>query len=259
MIGAAAATIPTSHEAREVCRGAVLRRGCVRFSPARPGDARAGRLGLRAPGRRRRPARAQGCQARGRRARDADRSDLAGHAGTGRTRSGWPGTGRTGNGRVGAGRPPRLPAQPCPPPMGPPQPGCRDGAAQAADARGFLGALFDFSFTSFVTTKIIKVLYVLIMMLDVAQPRWCYTVIAFRREHAVRLADAGHRGPAVHRHRDGVLAAGPGVVRRQVPDRRGCPGAARARRPLRGRVGPAVSACGTSSRRPGGDHLGSVP
>jgi Domain of unknown function (DUF4282) len=34
-----------------------------------------------------------------------------------------------------------------------------------ADARGFLSALFDFSFTSFVTTRIIKVLYVLIMVL----------------------------------------------------------------------------------------------
>ena len=38
-------------------------------------------------------------------------------------------------------------------------------ATQAADARGFLGALFDFSFTSFVTTRIIKVLYVLILIL----------------------------------------------------------------------------------------------
>jgi hypothetical protein len=38
-------------------------------------------------------------------------------------------------------------------------------AAQAADARGFFGALFDFSFTSFVTVKIIKVLYVLITVL----------------------------------------------------------------------------------------------
>ena len=40
-------------------------------------------------------------------------------------------------------------------------------ATQAADARGFLSALFDFSFTSFVTTRIIKVLYVLIMILTV--------------------------------------------------------------------------------------------
>jgi Domain of unknown function (DUF4282) len=33
-----------------------------------------------------------------------------------------------------------------------------------ADARGFLGALFDFGFTSFVTPKVVKVLYPLIMI-----------------------------------------------------------------------------------------------
>jgi hypothetical protein len=37
--------------------------------------------------------------------------------------------------------------------------------SQAADGRGFLSALFDFSFTSFVTTRIIKVLYVLILIM----------------------------------------------------------------------------------------------
>ena len=51
-------------------------------------------------------------------------------------------------------------------------------------------------------------------------------------EHGVRPAGAGHRGPAVHHHRDGVLAAGPGGVRGGVPDRRRHPGAARARRSL---------------------------
>jgi hypothetical protein len=35
---------------------------------------------------------------------------------------------------------------------------------QAAQETGFLGALFDFGFTSFVTPKIIKVLYVLVMI-----------------------------------------------------------------------------------------------
>jgi uncharacterized membrane protein len=34
-------------------------------------------------------------------------------------------------------------------------------AKQSGDSKGFLGSLFDFSFTSFVTPKIIKVLYVL--------------------------------------------------------------------------------------------------
>ncbi len=65
------------------------------------------------------------------------------------------------------------------PPMGPPPAGMSPMAAtQAADARGFLGALFDFSFTSFVTTKIIKVLYVLILILTVLTAL-IYTYIAF--------------------------------------------------------------------------------
>jgi uncharacterized membrane protein len=43
--------------------------------------------------------------------------------------------------------------------------GAMMASAQAADARGFFAALFDFSFRSFVTVKIIKVLYVLITVL----------------------------------------------------------------------------------------------
>jgi uncharacterized membrane protein len=35
-------------------------------------------------------------------------------------------------------------------------------AKRSGDAKGFLGALFDFSFTSFVTPKIVKVIYVLV-------------------------------------------------------------------------------------------------
>jgi len=50
---------------------------------------------------------------------------------------------------------------------------------QAADSKGFLSALFDFSFTSFVTTRIIKVLYVLILVL-VSLVALFYTIIAFR-------------------------------------------------------------------------------
>jgi hypothetical protein len=53
------------------------------------------------------------------------------------------------------------------------------GRPQGADARGFLGALFDFSFTSFVTTKIIKVLYALIMVL-VSLSALVFTISAFR-------------------------------------------------------------------------------
>ncbi len=51
-------------------------------------------------------------------------------------------------------------------------------ATQGADASGFLGAQFDFSFTSFVTTRIIKVLYILIMILTVLAAL-VYTFLAF--------------------------------------------------------------------------------
>ena len=50
---------------------------------------------------------------------------------------------------------------------------------QVAESKGFFGALFDFSFTSFVTTKIIKVLYVLILVLAVLSAL-TYTVLAFK-------------------------------------------------------------------------------
>ena len=72
------------------------------------------------------------------------------------------------------------PAQGGPPPMGAPsmaQP--MMGSSQAADARGFLGALFDFSFTSFVTTRIIKVLYVLILVMTCITAL-VYTFLAFQ-------------------------------------------------------------------------------
>jgi hypothetical protein len=36
---------------------------------------------------------------------------------------------------------------------------------QTSDSKGFVGALFDFGFTSFVTPKVVKVLYPLIMLL----------------------------------------------------------------------------------------------
>lgn len=50
---------------------------------------------------------------------------------------------------------------------------------RAAESKGFFGALFDFSFTSFVTTKIIKVLYVLILVLA-GLTALVYTIIAFK-------------------------------------------------------------------------------
>ncbi len=50
---------------------------------------------------------------------------------------------------------------------------------QTAESRGFLASLFDFSFTSFVTTSIIKVLYVLILVL-VCLSALVYTLLAFK-------------------------------------------------------------------------------
>ncbi len=84
--------------------------------------------------------------------------------------------GAPGQDAPGLGAPPPAGSQP----VGPPPVGVSPmEASQAADARGFLGALFDFSFTSFVTTRIIKVLYALIMVLAVIAAL-VYTVIAFR-------------------------------------------------------------------------------
>jgi Domain of unknown function (DUF4282) len=50
---------------------------------------------------------------------------------------------------------------------------------ETADARGFLGALFDFGFTSFVTPKIIRVLYVLIVTGTVVSAM-VFTIIVFK-------------------------------------------------------------------------------
>ena len=51
--------------------------------------------------------------------------------------------------------------------------------SDAADTRGFLGALFDFGFTSFVTPKVIKVLYLLIVIGTVVSAL-VFTIIAFK-------------------------------------------------------------------------------
>ena len=52
-------------------------------------------------------------------------------------------------------------------------------ARAAADAKGFLGALFDFGFTSFVTPKVVKALYMLIMIGTVVSAL-VFTIIMFR-------------------------------------------------------------------------------
>jgi Domain of unknown function (DUF4282) len=50
---------------------------------------------------------------------------------------------------------------------------------EKADARGFLGALFDFGFTSFVTPKVIRLLYMLIVTGTVVCAL-VFTILAFR-------------------------------------------------------------------------------
>jgi hypothetical protein len=50
---------------------------------------------------------------------------------------------------------------------------------QAADSRGFLGALFDFGFTSFVTPKILKVLYMLIVIGTIVSAL-VFTIVVFK-------------------------------------------------------------------------------
>jgi Domain of unknown function (DUF4282) len=52
-------------------------------------------------------------------------------------------------------------------------------AGKAADAKGFLGALFDFGFTSFVTPKVIKVLYLLIVIGTVISAL-VFTIMVFK-------------------------------------------------------------------------------
>ena len=49
----------------------------------------------------------------------------------------------------------------------------------AADAKGFLGALFDFGFTSFVTPKVIRALYMLIMIGTVVSAL-VFTIVMFK-------------------------------------------------------------------------------
>jgi hypothetical protein len=95
-----------------------------------------------------------------------------------------PGTFQPGTSQPGTSQPGT--SQPGVYPQGAPQQGGYEqsvypqgGPQQVSESKGFFGALFDFSFTSFVTTKIIKVLYVLILVLAVVSAL-VYTIIAFR-------------------------------------------------------------------------------
>jgi Domain of unknown function (DUF4282) len=92
-----------------------------------------------------------------------------------------PQQGAPGQGAPARGVPQQGTFQPGVYPQGTSQPGVFEQGAsqQGAESKGFFRALFDFSFTSFVTTKIIKVLYVLILVLAVVSAL-VYTIVAFR-------------------------------------------------------------------------------
>jgi hypothetical protein len=67
-----------------------------------------------------------------------------------------------------AGQPDGPPPPPPPPPQpasAPPPGGAGARVALGPEAHGLVGSLFDLSFTSFVTTKLIKILYVLVLVL----------------------------------------------------------------------------------------------
>lgn len=70
---------------------------------------------------------------------------------------------------------------------GPPQgPGGPEYGASGAssDARGFFGALFDFSFNSFVTPKIVKVVYVL-FTIGMALALVVYVIVGFAADPVI--------------------------------------------------------------------------
>jgi hypothetical protein len=65
-----------------------------------------------------------------------------------------------------------------------------------ADTTGFLGALFDLGFTSFVTPKIIKVLYVLVMIGTVVSTL-AFTIIVFKADTAFGIVALAFGDPLV--------------------------------------------------------------
>ena len=108
-------------------------------------------------------------------------------------------------------------------------PARRAATRQAADERNFFAALFDFTFTSFITTKIIKVLYVLVMII-IELSAAAVHLRCLQAERDIRLAHPGHRGSAVHHRRPGAVAPLSRVLHRRLPCRGGHPGAGRAQR-----------------------------
>jgi hypothetical protein len=102
--------------------------------------------------------------------------------GPGTAGQGMPGSGTSGQGMPGPG----PDGQGTPGPGMPTAPIGRALPRQATDSKSFLSALFDFSFTSFVTTKIIKVVYVLILILT-ALYALAFTIWAFKLGAAAGL------------------------------------------------------------------------
>jgi Domain of unknown function (DUF4282) len=94
---------------------------------------------------------------------------------------GWPG-GAAGQGRAKPS-PPDATAQYAQPQPGPPPgqaspPQAAPGEVRTA-TQGFINSLFDFSFTSFVTPKVIRILYALIMI-GVGLGVLFFVILAFR-------------------------------------------------------------------------------
>lgn len=99
---------------------------------------------------------------------------------------GWPG-GAAGQGRAKP-PPPAATAQYAQPQPGPPPGQAPPPQAPPAEVRtatqGFINSLFDFSFTSFVTPKVIRVLYALIMI-GVGLGVLFFVILAFRLNAAL--------------------------------------------------------------------------
>jgi uncharacterized protein DUF4282 len=65
-----------------------------------------------------------------------------------------------------------------------------------ADPTGFLGALFDFSFASFVTPRIIKVLYVLVIIGTVVSTL-AFTIVVFKASAAFGVVTLAFADPLI--------------------------------------------------------------
>jgi len=155
--------------------------GSRQVHPGRPGSARPGAPGAGRPG----PGQNRRCH----RAALAGRG-TAGHPG----REHQDREPRAGSHRAGSHVAARTAA------IGTGAPGqAQPGRRRRGRLEGLFGALFDFSFTSFVTTRIIKVLYALILVLAVLSalisPWPC------SRRARPRPGHTDHRRPAVHHHR----------------------------------------------------------